>query len=772
MAEPLRILVVDDDQADAALIVRAIRRAHSAAEFRCVTSMAGVVNELQTFEPQLAITDHRLTGFSGLDVLDIILRQSADTPVIIVTGSLGDEAAADYIKAGATDFLLKSHLVRLAPAVTRALTLRDARDARRKAERERELAERRFRLLVEHSADVITLLGADGVIRYSSQSIAGALGYAPGERVGHSVFAMLQPDHAERARRLFAEQLRGPGSVVQTEVVAQHRDGSWRSVELVATNRLDDEVIAGIVVNWRDISRRKAAEEQVLAEQQRQRAFFAASPLPMWIYDRQSLALVDVNDAAIEHYGYTREEFMNLTLRDLRPPDEVQRLQKALDAGVPQRYRAGVWKHRKKDGSIIDVEVVTTDLMLAGRALSLTALNDITERLRISAEMEESQRMEAIGRLAGGVAHDFNNLLTVVESTAELLLEDLPAESRMREDLTVIQSASREAAALTRQLLAFSRRQVLAPLVLNLNGFIPETRKMLARLLGARVTIRAVLASDLGQVKLDPGQIQQILVNLAVNARDAMPNGGTITIETENRLVSSSAPGATEAEEPGDYVVLRVTDTGVGMDAATRARIFEPFFTTKERGKGTGLGLATVYGIVQQSGGHIRVRSAPGEGSSFEVCLPRVWAQADSLRVAEGSVHSRGAESVLIAEDDDAVRRLLVRCLRLQGYLVLEAADGTEAMRLAAAHSGTLSLLLTDIVMPGVSGPEIARRIREERPTLAVLYVSGYVEDDAVRDALAESGDTILPKPFGPHELAQAVRITLDSAATRRLRTS
>jgi two-component system cell cycle sensor histidine kinase/response regulator CckA len=638
MDGPLRLLLVEDTDADAQLVLRALRKTHGPFEHRVASTAESIVRELRGFKPQIVLTDHHLPGFTGHDALQIILAEAPGTAVIVVTGSLSEEGAADYIKAGATDFVVKDNLHRLEAAVTRALMLASANEKQRRA------------------------------------------------------------------------------------------------------------------------------EERLAAEQERQRAFFSASPLPMWIYDRSTLALVDVNDRAVEHYGYSRAEFLRMTIRDLRPEEELARFDETLAIQQQARYNAGIWKHRKKDGTIIEVDVVTTDLLIEGRQLRLAALNDVTEQRRLAAEMEESQRMEAIGRLAGGVSHDFNNLLTVIEASTEFLLIELPAKGSVRDDVELIRSAAREAAALTRQLLAFSRRQVLAPSVLNLNALVPETHKMLGRLLGARVTIQARLAPDLGRVKLDPGQVQQILVNLAVNARDAMPDGGTITIETENVPIAPAMSSRGDAETSGAYVVLRVSDTGVGMDAATRARIFEPFFTTKERGKGTGLGLATVYGIVQQSGGQIRVRSAVGEGASFEIWLPRIWETPDTggstrLRVATPPA----TESVLVAEDDGMVRGLLVRILRGQGYRVLDAANAAEAMKVAEAEAGPLDLLLSDVVMPGMSGPELAGRLREKRPSISVLFVSGYVEDDVLRDTAVQSGDALIQKPFSNEELRRAVRKALDA---------
>ncbi len=621
---PLRVLIVEDVQDDALLTVRALRQQFADCDWRRVDTDAAIKEELRAFEPHVAIADHNLPLLPGGAALAVILRESPRTPVIIVTGSIHEEAAADYIKTGAADFVVKNHLHRLGPAVKRAIDLASERELRRR-------------------------------------------------------------------------------------------------------------------------------------EQERQRAFFSASPLPMWVYDRNTLELVDVNDAAIASYGFTRDEFLRLTLRELLPVDDVPQLEDRIRAREPGPQRVGVRKHIKKDGSVIEVDIATTDVAIGGRDLRLSVLNDVTEQRRIAGEMEKSQRMEAIGRLAGGVAHDFNNMLTVIQSVSEIILSGALPDAAVRSDVELILGASREAAALTRQLLAFSRRQILAPRVLDLNALIPETQKMLGRLLGTTVTMKSVLDPQLGHVRVDSSQVQQILVNLAVNARDAMPGGGTITIETCNVGGESEAPGSRES------VVLRVTDTGVGMDAATQARIFEPFFTTKERGRGTGLGLATVYGIVQQSGGYIRVTSAPGEGSSFTVVLPRVRAPLEPLRASGNSpLLPRGTETVLVAEDDESVRAMVDRILRGLGYQVIVASNGREAFAAAASHEGTIDVLITDVVMPGVNGFELARQLRETRPSIAVLLVSGDVDADAIRSGAVESGEVLLEKPFGPPELARAVRAALD----------
>jgi CheY-like chemotaxis protein len=371
--------------------------------------------------------------------------------------------------------------------------------------------------------------------------------------------------------------------------------------------------------------------------------------------------------------------------------------------------------------------------------------------------------MESVGRLAGGVAHDFNNLLTVINSYAELAVAELKEGDQLREDLKEIHAAGVRAAALTRQLLAFSRKQVLQPVVLNLSTLVAGTEKMLRRMIGEDVDLAIVPAEGLGCVKADPGQIEQVIVNLAVNARDAMPAGGKLTIETADvefdEVYASQHVGA----HPGQYVMLAISDTGTGMDEATRSRIFEPFFTTKDVGLGTGLGLSTVYGIVKQSGGYIWVYSEVGVGTTFKIYLPRVAEAARDAHAVPAQTRIRGTETVLVVEDDKALRRAAKRILSTAGYAVIEAADGTEALQVMEGHEGPLHLLLTDVIMPGMSGREAAERLGALRPGLKVLFSSGYTDDSILRHGVLEQGVHFIAKPYTAAALTRKVRETLDS---------
>ena len=391
---------------------------------------------------------------------------------------------------------------------------------------------------------------------------------------------------------------------------------------------------------------------------------------------------------------------------------------------------------------------------------------DITDRKQLEEQLRQAQKMEAVGRLAGGIAHDFNNLLMVIQGYADLLTERLADGDPLRRNAEQIQTASQRATSLTRQLLAFSRKQMLAPKVLNVQSVVAEMEKILRRLIGEDIQLETSSAPDLGLIKADRSQIEQVILNLAVNARDAMPEGGRLTIETANVELDKASSHPPAVLSPGKYVMLAVTDNGCGMDADTQAHIFEPFFTTKEKGKGTGLGLATVYGIVKQSGGYVWVYSEPGRGTSFKVYLPRIEDEQTVRgrdRQADARALPRGSETVLLVEDEKGVRELAREYLELTGYTVIEAEDGHTALELAAMHVGTIHLLMTDVVMPGISGRELAGRVKSLRPDMKVLFMSGYADQAVVHHGILDTDAALLQKPFTMAALAAKLREILSA---------
>jgi two-component system cell cycle sensor histidine kinase/response regulator CckA len=512
------------------------------------------------------------------------------------------------------------------------------------------------------------------------------------------------------------------------------------------------------------LRRHREAEQALRESEQRYRALFESSPLPTWVYDPQTQAILGVNGAAVERYGYTRQEFLGLTVRDLRVPADLlvlrAQLEKMGETGAPVVQAE---RHRTKDGAVLDVEVNARAVEIGGQRVRLVSVQDVTARKQFEEQFRQAQKMEAVGRLAGGVAHDFNNMLNVILGYAELTMRTLDEGDRRRRNLNEIRKAGEHAAALTRQLLAFGRGQVLQPRVLDLNVVLGEMDRMLRRVIGEDVDLVTTLGADLGRVKADPSQIDQVVLNLALNARDAMPSGGKLTFETADvELDGRALPGL----PAGRYVMLAVTDTGCGMPKSVQDHIFEPFFTTKDKDKGTGLGLATVYGIVKQSGGGITVYSEVGAGSTFKMYLPRVEAAEEALPArAHVAEPTGGSETVLLVEDDAAVRGLTLEVLSESGYHVLAAAGGDEAIALAEGYQPRIDLLLTDVVMPRMNGRELARRLQEIRPGLATLYMSGYAPGAIVHQGVLEPGLDFIAKPLRPADLTRKVREVLDARA-------
>jgi len=490
------------------------------------------------------------------------------------------------------------------------------------------------------------------------------------------------------------------------------------------------------------------------------RLLFSANPHPMWVVDLETLRFLEVNDAAIRRYGYGREEFLTMRLTQIRPPDEVPRLLDDLaDEGGIRQF--GIWKHRCKDGQLVTVEIHAEPLDFSGRPAMLVLSQDITERQKLEEQLRQSQKMEAVGTLAGGIAHDFNNLLTVIKGYSCLVLDRVKDDEQVAREVGQIEKAAEKAATLTRQLLAFSRRQVLQPRNINVNNIVASVDNMLRRVIGENIEIVNQFASDLGTVRADPSQVEQIILNLAVNARDAMPNGGKLTFKTSNAVLDDNFTREHIGLRPGRFVVLEVADTGHGMDDDTQRHIFEPFFTTKEVGRGTGLGLSTVYGIVKQSDGYILVDSAIGRGTTFRVYLPRVDQVASESDAGESGTRRVGFETILLVEDEEVVRQLANRILTTSGYKVLLAENGEQAERICMEYDGVIQLLITDMVMPGMSGRDLVQKIAGKRPGMKVLYISGYTEQ-SLQDTDISTGIAFLEKPFSPAGLQRRVREVLE----------
>jgi len=496
------------------------------------------------------------------------------------------------------------------------------------------------------------------------------------------------------------------------------------------------------------------------------RRLFDFSPVGI-VYSDAAGYYLDANACVCQMLGYTRDEFVGLHATDIIAPAQLSEVQSTLDEINQQSadYKKE-WQFRRKDGSIIDAEqrpVLEEDGTLLGM------IRDVTVSRRLEAQLRQSQKMEAMGQLAGGVAHDFNNLLTVISGYSELVLSMPGVEGAVHDAVVAIRAAGERAAALTRQLLGFSRQSLLQPKVLNLNAVVGETASLLRRLIGEDILLSTVLAPDLRLVKVDPAQLDQVLMNLAVNARDAMPTGGRLTIETANVMIDAGYAATHLDCRAGPHVMLAMTDSGSGIPPDVMMRIFDPFFTTKERGKGTGLGLATVLGIVNQSDGCIHCYSEPGHGTTFKLYFPAVAGEVESAAGASLQGEVRGNETVLLVEDDESVREVALMSLEMHGFTVITAQDGKEAMRLAGNYPERIDLLLTDLVMPHVSGAELARSLSARFPHMKVLFMSGYTNDAVVRHGLLDASVSFIQKPYTLQGLASKVREVLDEAGKKKV---
>ena len=517
---------------------------------------------------------------------------------------------------------------------------------------------------------------------------------------------------------------------------------------------------------------RRHLERDLRTSEQRFEELFELAPDAIVMTNANGLITL-LNRPAEALFGYARKELIGQPVETLIPEsgrtDHVGLREQYLRAAVPRAMGGGAnLRGLRKDGTVFPVEISLAPINSSAGLQVAAAVRDVTTRVRLEEQFRQAQKMEAVGRLAAGIAHDFNNILSVILSYAEMIGADLKTDEPLRADVEEIRTAGLRATDLTRQLLAFSRQQVLEAKVLDLNASVAGMEKMLRRLLGADIELTMLHASGLWNVKADPGQIEQIIMNFAVNARDAMPQGGKLTIETANVELDDDYARTHHDVRVGSYVMLAVTDNGIGIDKETQARIFEPFFTTKEKGKGTGLGLATVFGIVKQSGGHIWVYSEPGTGTTFKVYFPMVSGATEvraSQRPAPES--GRGSETILLVEDDDQVRALARNILRRNGYVVLEAPNGGEALLICEQHGSKIHLLLTDVVLPRMSGRQIAERAASMRPEMKVLFMSGYTDDAILHHGVLDSGVPYLQKPLTPASLTRKVREVLSGGNGR-----
>jgi two-component system cell cycle sensor histidine kinase/response regulator CckA len=634
----------------------------------------------------------------------------------------------------------------------------------------RQLMEREelFRLISENAADLIAVVDMDGRRIYNSMAYQKVLGYSPEELKGSSSLGEVHPDDRPRVMAAAAEA-RKTGVGANLEYRIRHKDGTWRVLESTSSVILNEKgVPSKLVIVNRDITERKRASDALRLSEGSFRSMIENAPYGIY---RATAAgqLLRVNPALQKMLGYdSAVELLKMNLaRDLY--SEPQQHQRIIDLLATEKgFKDVEVEWTRKDGSLTKARcsgLLVTDESEQDAYFEVFA-EDATEKRLLERQLQLAQKMEAIGRLSGGIAHDFNNLLGVIIGYSEVLKKRLDVSNPLREHAEEIEKAGQRAASLTRQLLAFSRQQVLAPAVLNLNALLTDLGKMLPRLIGEDVELALKLDPKIGLVKADQSQIEQVVMNLVVNARDALPRGGKLIVETSNVTLNHAYTLLHPGSRVGPYVLLSVTDNGTGMSLETLAHLFEPFFTTKERGKGTGLGLATVYGVVKQSGGYIWVDSEPGKGSSFKVYLPQIDEPVSAPVVTALPAESfQGAETILLVEDAGPLRKLAHALLEQNGYHVLAAEHGAEALKIAEQKIRHIDLLLTDVIMPGMTGRELADRLVGQQAGLRVLYMSGYTDSAIADQGVLEPGTYLLHKPFTEEALIQKVREVLDAEA-------
>ena len=632
---------------------------------------------------------------------------------------------------------------------------------RRQAEVALRASEQRYRRIVETAQEGIWILDGRATTSYVNRRMADMLGYTVDEMLNQPVSAFLDDAARRESLRNFAR--RAQGRPAQYDFRFRRKDGTafWG---LISTSSVMDGAghFAGTLGMITDITERKRTEDALRESEELYRliAEHTSDLISLLDEDGRFLYVSPSYEAVL---GYNPVMLLGRTPFELLHPEDAATVPPEWQRPVAKGTIHALVRFLHADSSWRWFESSNTTFVREGVSYVASVARDVTEPKRLEAQLRQAQKMEAIGRLAGGVAHDFNNLLTAIAGYIELALLDSSMGSELRGDLSEIMKATMRAAGLTRQLLAFARKQIIDPHVFNLNDLVLDMDRLLRPLIGEDIELVTLPGSDLGHIKADPGQVEQILVNLAINARDAMPSGGKLTVETANIVLDDNFARGHVGVTPGPYVLLAVSDTGVGMSAEVQAHIFEPFFTTKEPGKGTGLGLATCYGIIKQHGGYIWVYSEVGQGTTFKIYFPRVVEPLDEMpRYPDERELPQGSETILLVEDEPSVRALAVRVLRARGYAVLEAGNGAEALRVAQDYKGAIDLLLTDIVMPQMGGMALAEQLATLRPHVAIVYMSGYTDNTVVGYGRFEKGITFLQKPFSPGALARKVREVLD----------
>jgi two-component system cell cycle sensor histidine kinase/response regulator CckA len=777
--EAIRILLLEHCAPDVELCLQELDRAGIVFEAAVAASREEFLALIRAKPFDVVLSDYRFPEWTGMEALEALQNSGKDIPFLLVTGTLGEEAAVECIKRGVHDYILKGHLSRLPSAVQRASKEKSLRDERTRAAEALKESEARAR---EQFAELeqlyrtapIGLALVDQNLNYVrvNEAFAAMNGIPAEEHIGRQLRKII-PDAAATVEPLYHQVLESGmpliGIEIQTAIQAQ--PGVVRDF-LVSYYPLlgEDGTPRGVNTIVLDVTERKHTELELRRSDARNRELIDNAIYGI-LRARATGELLEVNPALVRMLGYdSREDLLcrNLLEDVHRYPQQRAALLKECDRTGRVESAEVEWK--RKDGTSITVRVSGRSVPVENQESVSYELfaEDVTQIRAMENQIRRIQKFEAIGQLAGGIAHDFNNVIGAIHGWAEIGVDQPGSSPAAYDHFRKIRDQAERAAGLTRQLLAFARRQVLEPRDISLNQTVETVLTFVEKVIGSNIELRVSLASELPTVLADASQVEQVLMNLCLNARDAMPDGGRLAIETAMVELDAEYCRYHSYALPGRYIALNVSDNGIGMDAATRERIFEPFFTTKELGKGTGLGLATVYGIVKQHNGFVQVYSEPGVGSTFRVYLPVGTTQAKATETPparDTTPVPHGQEVILIAEDHEGVRTMALETLEGFGYRVVVARDGEEALHMFEERSGEIALVVLDVVMPRLGGPALYNKLKVMKPRLAVIFTTGYLGEIAALEPLLAGGAALLQKPYSPASLGRRVREVLDAAA-------
>lgn len=767
-AKSLRILFLEHEPADIEIALRELKKSGLRFAVEIAADREEFTRRLSQSSFDIILSDYRLPDWNGMEALALVKQSGVDVPFVLVTGTLGEGLAVECIKRGVTDYVLKGQLARLPNAIHQAHEAKLLREAEARAIEALRESEERYRTLVENAPEAIVVLDVEKQKFVDCNVNALRLFQMSREELFRCGPADLSPPRQPDGRAsVSTARERVEWALAQDTPSFEwvHRnsrgDDIYCEVHVVRLSSPARKLVRGSIL---DISDRKRAELALRESEARYRGLVDNATYGIYWVTTEG-ELLSVNPALAHMLGFeSTDELLKLRFSDAMYRDPATRTRLLAEYLKSGRVNATVeWV--RKDGKIINVHLIGRHTVNPERRIECieVIVEDLTEKIALERQLIQAQKFEAIGQLAGGIAHDFNNMIGAIIGWADLGLEETEPDSRPHRHFEKMRQQADRAAALTRQLLAFARRQILEPRNIDLNHAITETLSMLEKVIGGNIEVKSNLAPDLACVSADPTQVEQILMNLCINARDAMPQGGSLHIETKKAIFDEEYCASQPYARPGDYSMICVTDTGTGMDAATLDRIFEPFFTTKEQGKGTGLGLAMVYGIVRQHGGFVHAYSEVGMGSTFRVYFPvSTQAVKSPERIAETHPVRGGKETILVVEDHEGLREIARETLTNLGYHVITAADGEQAVQEFLNSRIQVDLVLMDVVLPKLGGPQAYARMCEAHPVVPVIFATGYSADMELLRQARQQGLPLLQKPYSPRDLGRKIRETLD----------